>query len=465
MRFPREHPDYGQDAIDWLRIIEFSRLDTAGHTYLDYTGACLYPESLVLDHLWDLRSSVYGNPHSDSPASIASTHALALARDAVLQFFNADPSRYDVVFTANATAAMQLVGLSYPYEAFVYTADVHNSALGLREIARARKSQIRYLLLQDDLRIPDTALISALANTPAQRRLLVYPAQCNFSGVQHPLGWIHTAHMHNTRVLLDAAAYVPTNRLDLTEHPADYVAVSWYKVFGYPTGIGCLIATHEALAELEQPWHSGGTTKAASVAGNWFHLVSGGEGFEHGTVNYLALPAVINGLDFIHRVGIQAIHDRMACLTQWTLHELHELSHSNGVPMVRFYGPLNMELRGGIIAFNLCDPDGKLVNERIVSQQAAATKISLRTGCFCVPGAGEAAFGLTEDALDAAGALDKRASFDDYLRVLGMPTGGAIRVSYGLGSNAADAERFLSFIESFRDQHPAYDDLPPRVHC
>ena len=62
------------------------------------------------------RRACLGNPHSHNPTSLASTELVEEARDAVLAFFNADPDEYDVVFTANASGALKLVGESYPFE-------------------------------------------------------------------------------------------------------------------------------------------------------------------------------------------------------------------------------------------------------------------------------------------------------------------------------------------------------------
>jgi selenocysteine lyase/cysteine desulfurase len=104
--------------------------------------------------------------------------------------------------------------------------------------------------------------------------LLAYPAQSNFSGVQHPLDWIQTAHEHAYDVLLHAAAYVPSNRLDLSVVKPDFVAVSWYKVFGYPTGVGCLIARREALGRLRRPWFAGGSVHIAGVQAGWHAMAA-----------------------------------------------------------------------------------------------------------------------------------------------------------------------------------------------
>ena len=68
------------------------------------------------------------------------------------------------------------------------------------------------------------------------------------------------------------------------------------KLFGYPTGAGCLLARKPAVAKLHRPWFAGGTITVASVQGDHYYLHEGPEAFEDGTPNYLALPAVTIGL-------------------------------------------------------------------------------------------------------------------------------------------------------------------------
>ena len=91
-------------------------------------------------------------------------------------------------------------------------------------------------------------------------------------------------------MLLDAAAYVPANRLDLSAVRPEFVAVSWYKVFGYPTGVGCLLARRDALARLRRPWFSGGTIWGVSVQGGWHRMLDDEGAFEDGTLNFLSHP-------------------------------------------------------------------------------------------------------------------------------------------------------------------------------
>jgi molybdenum cofactor sulfurtransferase len=161
--------------------------------------------------------------------------------------------------------------------------------------------------------------------------------------VKHPLELIAQAQARGWHVLLDAAAFVPTNRLDLQVHSPDFVVMSFYKMFGYPTGVGCLLVRNDTLPRLRRPWFGGGTVNFATVQGR-LHVLSPGEaGFEDGTLNYLGIPAVEIGLQHLQRVGMQTIQTRVQCLTDWLLKQLLVLRHGNGRPMVRLYGPADTQ--------------------------------------------------------------------------------------------------------------------------
>jgi selenocysteine lyase/cysteine desulfurase len=458
--FLSEFPEYRSTArLDALRASDYRRLDAEGHVYLDYTGACLYGASQVTRHAQLLNGRVLGNPHSASPTSSAATTLVERARRAVLDFFNAG-SDYTAIFTLNASGALKHVAECYRFEPgsrFLLTADNHNSVNGIREFARVRGATVDYVPLRvPELRIDAAALEALLAGAePGRPRLFAYPAQSNFSGVQHPLALIEQAHAKGWDVLLDAAAFVPTNRLDLAAVQPDFVSVSFYKMFGYPTGIGCLLVRNAALERLHRPWFAGGTVNFATVHGRT-HLLSRGEaGFEDGTLNFLAIPAVELGFRHLESAGVEHVHTRVRCLTAWLLNRLVGLRHSNGRPMVRVYGPITTELRGGIVTMNLYDPDGHLLDYRRVEELAGERQISLRTGCFCNPGAGESAEGITDEDVRDAMAMTADLNLPRFVQFIthrGGRSAGAIRVSFGLASNFADAYRFLEFVSSLRDQ-------------
>jgi len=465
--FEAAYPGYlATAALDELRAAEYGYLDEAGHAYLDYTGAALPARAQLEAHARRVSGRCFGNPHSENPASAASTELIESARRAVLRHFGAPPDEYTVIFTPNASGACRLVGEAYPFGRggrFVLTGDNHNSVHGIREFARARRAVTEYVPFGTaDLRVDDDAVLAALrrrprwrAGRPRRRGLFAFPAQSNFTGVQHQLSWIDLAHEHGYDVLLDAAAYVPANRLDLSALRPDYAAVSWYKVFGYPTGVGCLIARREALARLERPWFAGGTISAVSVLAGW-HVLAGGEaGLEDGTPSFLHIPDVQFGLSWVSEIGIELIHERVMCLTGWLLSRVAGLRHGNGSPMARIHGPAGTRRRGGTVAFSLLDPRGEAIDVRMVERDMAAAGISVRTGCFCNPGAAEAAFGLTRADIARARGSNARTA-EEFAARAGIPGGGAIRASVGLSSNLADVDRFLAVLETtYRDRIPA----------
>lgn len=460
-------PGYAETRrLDELRAAEYRHLDAHGQTYLDYTGAGVAAAAQFRAHAERLTARCYGNPHSENPTSSASTELVERARAAVLAFFNASPDEYAVVFTPNASGACRLVGEAYPFgpgDRLVLTGDNHNSANGLREFARARGAQTAHVPVRGpELRVPDEEVAAALAD---RRGLFVFPAQSNFSGVQHPLAWVDAAHARGYDVLLDAAAFVPANPLDLGRVKPDFVPVSWYKVFGYPTGVGALVARREALSRLRRPWFAGGTIQAVSALGGWHVLAQDETAFEDGTLNFLSIPDVEFGIAWIEGIGMDLIHRRVACLTSLLLDGLAALRHSGGSPLVRIYGPDGADRRGGTVAFNVLDARGGIVDERIVARDTAAAGISVRTGCFCNPGAGEGAFEIPERALRLT-AHRRMRTLDDYLDALGLPTGGAVRASLGLVSNIADVERLIGFLDgAYRDRAPDAAGLSPRERC
>jgi molybdenum cofactor sulfurtransferase len=458
--FKRDHPSFDVEALDALRAQEYSRLDAQGHVYLDYTGGGLYADSQIETHIHLLKTGVYGNPHSTNPTSQAATQLVEHARDYILEYFNASPDEYCVIFTQNASGALKLVGESYPFEPgghYLLTFDNHNSVNGIREFARAEGADVVYVpVLPPELRIDEgklTEYLDLAATGPYN--LFAYPAQSNFSGVQHSLEWIARAQEKGWDVLLDAAAFAPTNRLDLSVWHPDFVALSFYKIFGYPTGVGCLLAHCATLEKLRRPWFAGGTITIASVQGDGYYLEEGEAAFEDGTIDYLNLPAVEIGLKYIANLGIESIHERVMCLTDWLIKHLLNLYHSNGKPVIHLYGPANTDRRGGTVTINFFDPQGKLIDYRIVEAEANRLNISLRTGCFCNPGAGEKAHGLTRDDLADCFKRDERMTFEEFIRVMhgkAIDAVGAVRVSVGLATNFADIYRFAQFAATFIDR-------------
>jgi selenocysteine lyase/cysteine desulfurase len=451
--FLRAYPAYpSTHIIDDLRASEYARLDLAGHIYLDYTGGGLYAESQLRRHHKMLSEHVFGNPHSSNPTSQEATQLVEHAREYVLKFFNADPEEYLAIFTPNASGALKLVGESYPFPGgrYLLTFDNHNSVNGIREFAHARGADVTYIpIALPDMRVDESQLERELSRPVKNRNnLFAYPAQSNFSSVKHPLDWIERAHRYGWDVLLDAAAFVPTSQLDLSAVKPDFVSLSFYKMFGYPTGSGALIARKEALGKLHRPWFAGGTITVASVQGDKYYMTDGASAFEDGTIDYLNIPAVEIGLKHLESIGYDVIGERVRSLTGWLLDNLTSMKHGNSVPLVRVYGPTTLEGRGGAVTVNFYDEFNQPLDHRFIEQKANEANISLRTGCFCNPGAGEVALEISRVELDVCFTQpghEDRLTVDDFRSCIDGKSSGAVRISVGMVTNFNDIQGFLAF--------------------
>jgi selenocysteine lyase/cysteine desulfurase len=269
--------------------------------------------------------------------------------------------------------------------------------------------------------------------------LFAYPAQSNFSGVRHPLRWVREAQALGYSVLLDAAAFVPSSPLSLSDVPADFVAISFYKMFGYPTGVGALLLRHDALAMLERDYFGGGTVQFVSVQNDdLFRSRNGAAAFEDGTPNFLAMPAVCDGLRWLRRVGMSAIQQHVGRLTSGLLDRFARLRDC-----VRVYGPSDAQDRGGGVAFNLY-AHGRAVDYDVVEAAARVRGIAIRGGCFCNPGAAEHAFGF--NAMAARRCVEGEFSIPRLRACLGGQAVGALRASLGVATTDDDLDRLLELV-------------------
>ncbi len=436
-----------------LRKDEFGRLDKNNEVYLDYTGGNLTAKSLLEKHFKLLAENTFGNPHSTNPSSQFATKLVEETRKKILDYFNA--TDYYCVFTQNASAALQIIGESYPFEDdghYLHCIDNHNSVNGIREYCSQRGGTHQIFSVDlKSLQIDEKDLLTKLDSCTHQNKLLAFPAQSNVSGVKHPLRYIEMAKERGWDVLLDAAAFVPTNTLDLSKFHPDFVSISFYKMFGYPTGIGCLLIKKSAFEKLRKRWFAGGTVYIASSKTPFFSLVDNHERFENGTINYLGIPAVSYGLDFLSAIGMDRLNERVHSLMQYLKLEFEKLSHTNGTQQVQIFGPENRDACGGTMIVNFFNPDGSKIPFFKIEAMTNAKQISIRSGCFCNPGIDEINYDLSPESLETLYHSKQYFSFKEMREALEKMRG-AIRISVGLVSNQKDLDALIDLIKTLKDR-------------
>lgn len=442
------------DFFEILRNVEYKRLDSNKQIYLDYTGGNLYAKSQILEHQDLLMSNILGNPHSTNPTSQLATKLVEEARQKVIDFFNAED--YFCIFTQNASNALKIVGESYPFNEkshFMLLADNHNSVNGIRQFCISKGGKVTYAPnYYQDLRMDEDFLdIKFEELKDCENKLFAFPAQSNVSGIKHNLDYIKKAQEKGWDVLLDAAAFVPTNKLDLKKISPDFVSISFYKIFGYPTGIGCLLIKKSKFNKLHKPWFAGGTVSMVSVNNIQHFLINNHERFEDGTLNYLDIPAVKIGIDYIERIGIERINERISSLRKYLYESLNNLHHNNGQKFTQIFGPKDHTNVGGTLISVFFDKNGERYDYYKVEHLANERNISLRSGCFCNPGIDETANCITNQELEKFYSNHKNEDFSDKENFFGKMRG-ATRISIGIATTKNDIDQLITFLESLLNQ-------------
>ncbi|CAN0539180.1 unnamed protein product, partial [Ectocarpus sp. 12 AP-2014] len=149
-------------------------------------------------------------------------------------------------------------------------------------------------------------------------------------------------------VLLDAAKFAGTASLDLSSVEADFVCLSFYKMFGYPTGLGALIVRETAAHVLRKVYFGGGTVAAALAGGPFRQFRPETERrLTDGTENFLGVSALQAGFGALTRVGgMQAIAAHTSSLARYLHAQLSSLRHATGEPVLRFFGRWEEETSG-----------------------------------------------------------------------------------------------------------------------
>lgn len=462
-----------------------SAATTTNTVYLDYAGSALPTAAQLTAVTQQLQlGAPLGNPHSSNASASRSSDAIERARELVLAHCGVSARTHAVVFVANATAAAKLVAdcTDWHSSCFVYSQVNHTSLLGLRATAHAHGAPVQMLRespanlwsLPCVAQCRDSRCSACVwlapprdADDAVRTPLLAVPLQCNFSGTLYDAGAAIDSlrrRLPSLRVLVDAAAFASTRPLDLARLDADFVCLSMYKLFGFPTGVGCLVAKIDAARDLarHRSYFGGGTVASLRIDRLDALELRGTDrapaaSLEDGTANFYAIAALPAGFDALAALGgIEAIGARTAALAAHLSDALARLRHENGAPVVTLYQADDARRRSSIVAFNVRRADGSAVGFAEVATLARLAGLQLRTGCFCNVGACAFYLGWREPHLAAMERAQRTCGDDNDVLFAADDDGaplevqtGAVRVSFGSQSLPADAERVLDLVRRF----------------
>ena len=363
--------------------------------YLDSANSAQKPRA-VIDAMSRFYETSYANVHRAVYAlGVESTEAFEGTRKKVRTLLNA-PSEREVIFTRDATEAINLVAYSYgrtnvgPGDVIVTTELEHHSNLvPWQVLAQATGAELRYIHLDDngELLLEELDEIAAAGAV----KLLAVVDQSNSLGTVNPIrelaDWVHA---QGGVILVDGAQSVPHRPVDVQALNADFLAFSGHKLCG-PSGAGGLWGRRELL-EAMPPFLTGGEMiRSVKLGGTTWNDLPWK--FEAGTPAIAEVVGMGAAIDYLTAIGLDRIHDHETAITAYALERLAE------VPGVTSHGPTEPSRRGGVISFSL---EG--IHPHDVAEILGADGVCVRAGHHC-----------TQPVMDRLGVVaTTRASFYLY---------------------------------------------------
>ncbi|KAF4455401.1 hypothetical protein F53441_2190 [Fusarium austroafricanum] len=404
------------------------------------------------------QGNLWGNPHSENLPAKLSGEMIDNIRAKTLDFLGADPEHFDLVFVANATAAIKLVsdafrdiGEKTPTKAFWYGyhKEAHTSIIGIRAL-----SSSDYHCFEDDESVEEW--ISRPFNCQSRKGkstslgLFAYPGQSNLSGRRLPKDWPRRIRQHpqlrNVYTLYDAAALAMTSPLtSLYNDPLDapdFTCLSFYKIFGFPD-LGALVVRRASGHILNLRRYFGGGTiaqlsptkdtrvmKKIPGLGDQQKIWDIHEGVEDGTLpfhNILALGVAID-----------------------THLRLYGSMHQNGSPLIEVYvdSPFmygDPALQGPTFAFNIMRKDGSYIPWTEVERLANNAGVYIRAGGVCCPGGVAKALEYEDWEWERVFSSGHACGSSEMAVIHNKPTG-IVRASLGPMTTKRDIQALITFL-------------------
>jgi molybdenum cofactor sulfurtransferase len=352
--------------------------------------------------------------------------------------------------------------------------------------------------------------------------LLVLPVECNFGGDRHDVQLTleklydmdkkrislecqqkHQQHMQTHRrwyTMLDIAKAASTGPVNLCQLNPDFACISFYKMFGEPTGLGCLLVKRTTIDIMFPSTYNASSSSSSGslsssqlpqecfnvrqkyIGGGSVNIIVPGSNYTvpraepsllvsltHGTPHFRGIVSLLAGFNELDRVGgMDSIHRHTQCLAEELVRRLHTLRHNNGRAAVEIYCNWknfssnkvteNRKRSGPTVAFNVLRSDGSYVGYNEVSKLAGLNRppIQLRTGCFCNPGACQIALNISDDELIRNYEKSGHVCGDPIDIINNRPIG-AIRISFGKDSIWEDMNALVDFLEQMFVNHVAID--------
>lgn len=342
--------------------------------YLDNGATTQKPET-VIEAITEYYRRQNANPHRGAYAlSVTATDVYENCRERVAKFLNAKRSR-EIIFTKNATEALNLVAYSYGLsvlkpgdEILISVAEHHSNLVPWQMVAARTGAKLNYIYLEDDGNLSEKDIQEKITE---KTKIVAVTQVSNVLGLINDVKAIgEKAHAVGAVILVDGSQSVPHIAVDVQALDCDFLAFSGHKLLS-PMGIGVLYGKEKLLNEMP-PFLMGGDM-IEYVTEQHTDYAELPAKFEAGTQNVGGAAGLTAAIDYLEKVGFEYITAREKELIDYALPKLKELD------FIELYGcDSQRDNKTGLITFNVKD-----VHPHDVSTILDAEGVAIRAGHHC----------------------------------------------------------------------------------
>ncbi len=362
------------EAQDFLRDFPLLNHRINDIAYLDNGATTQKPES-VIQAICGYYGGCNANPHRGAYAlSVKATDIYENARVKTAKFINASRPE-EIIFTKNATEALNLVAYSYGLgnvrqgdEIVITISEHHSNLVPWQHVAKAKGATLKYIYLEEDGNLSQEDIAAKITE---RTKIVAVTQVSNVLGLKNDVkSIVQKAHSVGAAVVVDGSQSVAHMKVDVQELEADFFAFSGHKMLS-PMGIGVLYGKYEILDKMS-PFLFGGDMieYVEEQSTTYAELPSK---FEAGTQNVGGAAGLSAAIDYLESIGFDRIEAIEKDLVDYALPKLREM------PFIELYGcDSKRNNKTGIITFNVKD-----VHPHDVASILDSQGVAVRAGHHC----------------------------------------------------------------------------------
>lgn len=352
---------------------DFPILSSNSIIYLD-SGATTQKPQIVLDAVNEYYKKQNANPHRGAYSlSIEATRVYEEGREKIAQFINS-PSSSQIIFTKNASEALNLIAYSYGLENLKKDDEVilsimehHSNLVPWQFVTKRTNSKLKYMYINEDFELSDDEIYSKITDNT---KIVGITHVSNVTGtINNVKKIIEYAHKKGAIVVLDASQSIPHMKIDVQKLDADFVVFSGHKMLS-PLGIGVLYGKKEILENMNPFLMGGDMIEYVYEQETTFAPLP--SKFEAGTQNVGGVVGLCAAIDYIEKIGYENIKKHEREVVNYAINRLKELDY------IKLYITPNEENHSAVISFNI---NG--VHPHDVASILDANGVCVRSGNHC----------------------------------------------------------------------------------